>query len=156
MFLALRPVILLKKRLWHRYSPVNFAKFLKIPFSQNTSGRLLLFLWILRNVSKELFSGKRVKSCFGISTVNYAGHKAYFKKIYSYFTILLQSEILFKNIKKSWVYSIKLSGLWYSFKSLPGYFSMKRKWAKKLTWMIVLKLKVGKYLRWSFFSKVTK
>ena len=32
----------LKKRLWHRCFPVNFAKFLKTPFSQNTSGRLLL------------------------------------------------------------------------------------------------------------------
>ena len=33
---------LLKKRLWHRCFPVNFAKFLRTPFSQNTSGRLLL------------------------------------------------------------------------------------------------------------------
>ena len=33
---------LLKKRLWHRYFPVNFAKFLGTPFSQSTSGRLLL------------------------------------------------------------------------------------------------------------------
>ena len=30
------------ERLWHRCFPVNFAKFLRIPFSQNTSGRLLL------------------------------------------------------------------------------------------------------------------
>ena len=35
---------LLKKRLWHRCFPVNFAKFLRTPFLQNTSGRLLLFL----------------------------------------------------------------------------------------------------------------
>ena len=33
----LRPVTLLKKRLWHRCFPENFVKFL-----QNTSGRLLL------------------------------------------------------------------------------------------------------------------
>ena len=32
----------LKKRLWHRFFPVNFAKFLRIVFLQNTSGRLLL------------------------------------------------------------------------------------------------------------------
>ena len=31
-----------KKRLWHRCLPVNFAKFLRTPFLQNTSGRLLL------------------------------------------------------------------------------------------------------------------
>ena len=30
-----------KKRLWHRCFPVNFAKFLWAPFSQNTSGWLL-------------------------------------------------------------------------------------------------------------------
>ena len=27
---------------WHRCFPANFGKFLRIPFSQNTSGRLLL------------------------------------------------------------------------------------------------------------------
>ena len=29
---GLRPAILLKKRPWHRCSPVNFAKFLRTPF----------------------------------------------------------------------------------------------------------------------------
>ena len=33
---------ILKKRLWHRCFPVNFAKFLRILFLKNTSGRLLL------------------------------------------------------------------------------------------------------------------
>ena len=31
-----------KMRLWHWYFPVNFAKFLRKPFLQNTFGRLLL------------------------------------------------------------------------------------------------------------------
>ena len=35
---GLRPVTLLKKSLWHRFFPVNFAKFLRTPFLQNTSG----------------------------------------------------------------------------------------------------------------------
>ena len=35
-------VFLLKKRLSHRCFPVNFVKFLKTPFLQNTTGRLLL------------------------------------------------------------------------------------------------------------------
>ena len=39
---GLRPATLLKKRLWHRCFPVNFAKFLRTPFLQNTSGRPLL------------------------------------------------------------------------------------------------------------------
>ena len=38
----LNPATLLKKRLWHRCFPVNFVKFLRTPFLQNTSGRLLL------------------------------------------------------------------------------------------------------------------
>ena len=33
-----------KKTLWHRSFPINFATFLRTPFSQNTSGRLLLLL----------------------------------------------------------------------------------------------------------------
>ena len=33
---------LLTKRLWHRCFPVKFAKFLRTPFSQNTSGRLFI------------------------------------------------------------------------------------------------------------------
>ena len=39
---GLSPATLLKKRLWHRCFPVNFAQFPKTPFLQNTSGRLLL------------------------------------------------------------------------------------------------------------------
>ena len=34
-----------KKRLWHSCFPVNCEKFLRTPFSQNTSGRLLLHLF---------------------------------------------------------------------------------------------------------------
>ena len=39
---GLRSATLLKKKLWHRCFPVNFAKFLRTPFVQNTStsGRL--------------------------------------------------------------------------------------------------------------------
>ena len=39
---GLRPATLLKKRLWHRCFLVNFAKFLRTPFLQNTSGCLLV------------------------------------------------------------------------------------------------------------------
>ena len=44
---GLRPATLLKKRLWHRCFPVNFTKFLRTPFLQNTSGRLLRIRAIL-------------------------------------------------------------------------------------------------------------
>ena len=39
---VLRPGALFKKKLWYRYFPVNFAKFLRTLFLQNTSWRLLL------------------------------------------------------------------------------------------------------------------
>ena len=40
---GLRPATLLKKRLWHRCFPVNFAKFLRTPFSTEHLRWLLLF-----------------------------------------------------------------------------------------------------------------
>ena len=39
---CLRPSTLLKKKLWYSCFPVNFAKFPRTSFLQNTSGRLLL------------------------------------------------------------------------------------------------------------------
>ena len=39
---SLSPATLLRKRLWYRCFPVNFAKFLRTPFLQITSARLLL------------------------------------------------------------------------------------------------------------------
>ena len=41
-FAFIGPVALLKERLWHRCFPVSFVKFLRTPFLQNTSGRLLM------------------------------------------------------------------------------------------------------------------
>ena len=41
---GLRAATLLKKRHWQRCFPVNFTKFIRTPFLQNTSGRLLLSL----------------------------------------------------------------------------------------------------------------
>ena len=52
------PAILLKKRLWGRCFPVNFVKFLRTPFLQNTSGRLLLVLrrlWLWIGSYSKLF-----------------------------------------------------------------------------------------------------
>ena len=39
---GLRPASLLKKRIWYRCFPVNFVKFPRTAFLQNTSERLLL------------------------------------------------------------------------------------------------------------------
>ena len=45
---GLRPATLLKKILWHRCLPVNFAIFLRTPFLQSTSGRLHLYKIVWR------------------------------------------------------------------------------------------------------------
>ena len=81
---GLRPVNLLKKRLWHRCFPMNFVKYLRTPFLQNTSGRLLLtkeeltkmvleyqnkFDNMLSNINTELTSLR--DSWNGISAISY-------------------------------------------------------------------------------------
>ena len=40
-----RPSTLLKKRLWHRCFPVNFVKSSRVPYLENTPGRLLLYIF---------------------------------------------------------------------------------------------------------------
>ena len=42
--LGLRFATLLEKRLWHMCFPVSFVKFVRTPFLQNLSGRLLIHL----------------------------------------------------------------------------------------------------------------
>ena len=46
--------LLLKKRLWHRCFPVNFAKFLRKTFLQKTSGRLLLLFLLPVYLHREI------------------------------------------------------------------------------------------------------
>ena len=76
---GLRPATLLKKRLWHRCSPINFAKFLRAPFLQNTSGVCFCWYNVLQRAGSEFFAndnfpGTILDFCFkmfnqkGIST----------------------------------------------------------------------------------------
>ena len=53
---GLRPATLLKKRFWHRCFPVNFTKFLRTSFSQNTSRRLPWSMSLLLTLNKLIFS----------------------------------------------------------------------------------------------------
>ena len=55
-------VSFLTKWLWHMCFPVNFAKFLRTPFLQNTSGRLLLDIFLLLN---------NILNCFIFTTFYY-------------------------------------------------------------------------------------
>ena len=47
---VLRPATLLKKRLWRGCFLVNFVTFLRTPFLQSTSGRLLLYDFTIRSL----------------------------------------------------------------------------------------------------------
>ena len=47
-----RPAILLKRRLWHRYFPANFAKFLRTPFL--TEHLQWLLLWLVDDIKRRL------------------------------------------------------------------------------------------------------
>ena len=50
-----QPATLLKNRLWHRCFPTNFAKFLRTPFLQNTSGQLFLLVLLVSNSGTRIF-----------------------------------------------------------------------------------------------------
>ena len=50
---GLRPATLLKKRLWHRCFPVNFTKFLRVPFLKEH------IWWLLLGILQILISDKR-------------------------------------------------------------------------------------------------
>ena len=53
---ALRPATLLKLRLWHKYFPVSFAKFLRTPFLKEHLQRLLLYAIKLMLTPFSLFA----------------------------------------------------------------------------------------------------
>ena len=58
---GLRSATFSKKRLWHRCFPVNFTKFLKTPFAQNTSGRLLLWATASKTLNTRVKIKRRSK-----------------------------------------------------------------------------------------------
>ena len=58
----LKPGTLLKKGLWHRCFPVNFAIFLRTLFLQTTSGRLLLHFIVFMNFSVNSYQHVHAKT----------------------------------------------------------------------------------------------
>ena len=78
---GLWPATLLKKRLWHRCLPENFVKFLRTPFSQNTSGQLHLYFtkkeakwntWNSKILREEVKKNKKFSYRYDILTRSYA------------------------------------------------------------------------------------
>ena len=70
---GLRPATLLRKSPWHRCFPVNFVKFLRVPNLQNTSGRLLLYINLLRcKKSSTKMPLKQLKERLRVNEATYA------------------------------------------------------------------------------------
>ena len=102
-----RPATKLKKRNWrHRYFPVDFAKFLRTPFLQNTSGLLPREVFFKKAVLKyfAIFTGKHLY--WSLCSVKFQASRSaillkktptqmFFRKYYEF----LRASIL-KNIRK--------------------------------------------------------
>ena len=57
---GLRPVALLKKRLWHMYFPVNFVKFLRKPLGDGFLNQARDFLFFLNFKAKIYLTIKKL------------------------------------------------------------------------------------------------
>ena len=83
---GLRPATLSKKRLRHRCFPVNFVKFLRTPFLQNTSGRLLLFT--VSDISSDVISYNNFSLwillwCLNTWIIDYNGCETWIRFLFS-------------------------------------------------------------------------
>ena len=74
------PVILvstlLKKSIWHRCFPVSFAKFLRTPFLENTSGRLLLSFSTEKSIPLFSLNPRKVFSQLDLDNLLYKNYRS--------------------------------------------------------------------------------
>ena len=94
---GLRPAILLKKRLYRRFFLVNFGKFLRTYFLQNTSGQLLLLICFLVFFTSLIF-GKFYLNISILLPLRNAGFDCWFlhSNIHAIFTYI--TTIPFRNV----------------------------------------------------------
>ena len=100
---GLRPEISLQKRLWHRYFPANFAKFLRTPFLTERIRWLLLF-FILTELK---WLACLIKNCFFMDWF-----------CYDLIILIKYCKIPYKNLNKTLLFSrnqvfcLKIWKLW--------------------------------------------
>ena len=99
---GLRPAFSLKQRLWHRCFPVNFVKYLRTHFFQNTSGRLLLTFALSVQILQSPSSSLR--SLYIIDLAIKVGLSPLRKK----FAIFASMKAL-KNDEKCFLFHLKIS-----------------------------------------------
>ena len=121
---GLRPATLLKKRAWRRCFPVNFAKFLRTPFLQNTSGRLLIL--IDKTYSHSCFGETKAnQTCFEKSKKTSQNQVGFDRQILSYINVCaLSLEISFslKNLSKNICKHMKVKSIQFSIAHAFVYF----------------------------------
>ena len=76
-----RPATLLKKRLWHRCFPVNFAKFLRIPFLTGHLWWLLLFKELFLIIISIISTAAMMNWFKIITPINWEHCKFWFRQI---------------------------------------------------------------------------
>ena len=91
------PATLLKKRLWHRCVPVNFAKFLRTPFLKKTSGQLLLYM---NNLGKFTLLFLQFYQSSSISYVEIVAH-FFLSQIFVHYLTYLQKILVNANFFSS-------------------------------------------------------
>ena len=86
---GLRPATLLKKRLWHGYFPVNFAKFLRIPFY------IEHLRWLFLNLfQKTYYSEHSLPALWKVLFI--LDENTFIKNFYAnYFLSLIELDVLF-------------------------------------------------------------
>ena len=140
---GLRLATLFKKRRWHKCFPVNFAKFLRTSFSQNTTRRLLLNIVTILHPLKILIFWRHK-----IMTLNLRYWKV----------CLLCATFLFW--KKQALYYLPFELFWYNFsdyhiqKEPPDVFNWGLRLAtlfKKRRWHKCFPVNFAKFLRASFY-----
>ena len=89
-FNKVAPANLLKKRLWHRYFPVNFVKFLRTPFLTEhlrmTAFCIILhtILWSLLLVLNKLITLLYLVCMFGYMTFSISFIRKKFRELFSF------------------------------------------------------------------------
>ena len=97
---GLRSATWLKKRLWHRCFPVNFMKFFRTPFAQNTSWRLLLVYDNTEHAIPYRFRATFTSEKFLFSSVKRASlHYSELSKLQFCLNFSKQTQFAFKTLQ---------------------------------------------------------
>ena len=96
---CLKPAYLLKKRLWHRYFPMNFAKFLRTPFFKTSGGCFCTYIF-----AKSVISIFEIKICIIIIIMVNMIVCEVLNLSYDYIEIILLIFIIFQFLWENFIF----------------------------------------------------